>query len=120
MEVVRHGPLKSGSNLFKAEWHDLIRKCAPRGDEGSLVLVFFPDLNLVVPRKTIHERKYFMSGTSVNDLVNERSGEIVLGTCQIEITKVNTDTNGTHFFVNGNGIRNPSGIRDGVYETCCT
>ena len=80
MEAVRHGQLKSGSNIFKVKWHESICKCSPRGGEGSLVLVFSPDLNLLILRKTIYERKGFMFGTDVNDLVNERSGEIILGT----------------------------------------
>ena len=63
-----------GSNIFKAKWHNTICKRAPGGCERSLVLVFFPDLNLVLTGKTIHERKDFMSGIGVNDMVNERNG----------------------------------------------
>ena len=61
-----------------------------------------------------------MAGTSINDMVDERSWEIVLETCEIEITKISTNMNGTLFFINRNRIRNPSGIRNGVYETCFT
>ena len=61
-----------------------------------------------------------MAGTCINDLVNEWSGEFVFWTCQIQVTEVSIDVNGTLFFVDGNMIRNPSGIRDGVYETFFT
>ena len=58
-----------------------------------------------------------MSSIGVNDLVNEWSGEIVLGTCQVQVMEVSKDVNGTLFFVDRNMIGNPSGICDGVYET---
>ena len=60
-----------------------------------------------------------MADTDINDLVNERSVEVVFGTCQIQVTEFSTDRNGTLFFVDRNRIRNPSSIHDGVYETCC-
>ena len=58
-----------------------------------------------------------MSSSSVNDLVNTQSGEVVFGTCQIQVAKISTYADGTLFFINENRILNPSGIRDGVYET---
>ena len=59
-----------------------------------------------------------MANTCINDLINEWSGEVVFGTCQIQVMKFTTDANGTLFFVDGNKIGNPSGIRNGVYEAC--
>ena len=58
-----------------------------------------------------------MSGTGINDLVNEHSGEIILGIGQVQIMEVSTDMNGTLFFINENRIGNPSGIHDGLYES---
>ena len=58
-----------------------------------------------------------MAGTCIDDLVDKPSGEVVFGTSQIQITEVSTHTNGSLLFINGNMIGNPSGIRDGVYET---
>ena len=60
-----------------------------------------------------------MSSAHINDLVNKRSGEIVYGTCQIQIVKIRTDTDGTLFFIHGKRIRNPSGVRNGVNEASC-
>ena len=89
----------------------------PQGVVKAVVLILFPYLNLVITGKTIHERKYFMSGTVINDLVNDRSGKIVLWTWQVQIIKVSIDMNGTLFFINGNRIGNPSGICNGIYKT---
>ena len=94
-----YGPLKNVYKFFKAKWNKSIHKCAPIGCESSFVLAFFSDLNLVITEKIIHERKYFMSGIGINDLVNEWSGEIVLGTCQVQIMKVSTNKNGTLFLL---------------------
>ena len=85
MEAVCHGTLKSVSSICNSKWNESICQCAPRSGEGSLGLVFFLYLNLVILGKTIHERKDFMSGTDFNDIVNEWSGEIILETCQIQI-----------------------------------
>ena len=52
-EVVKeksHGALKSGYDVLEAKWHDSICKRALGGCEGSLVMVFFTNLNLVIPR----------------------------------------------------------------------
>ena len=117
VEAKGHGPLKGGSNIFYAKRHDTIHKSAPGGSESGFVLLFFTDMNLVITRKTIHERKYFVAGTGINGLVNEQSGEVFFGTCQIQVTEVNTYANGTIFFINGNKIGNLSVIRDGLYET---
>ena len=61
-----------------------------------------------------------MVSTYINVLVNERSGEVVFGTCQIQVPKVSTDTNGTLFFVNWNRNGKPNGIRNGLDETFFT
>ena len=119
MEAEFHGSLKSGSTIFKSKWHNSICKRAPRVCESSLVLVLFPNLNLVITKKNIHERKDFMVGTRINDLVNKWSGEVVFGTFQIQVVEISTYMDGTLFFINGNMIRNPSGICNGLHETCC-
>ena len=120
MEAEHHGPLKRGSIIFKSKGHNSIRKHAPGGCESSLVLVLFPDLNLVITEKTIHERKDFVVSTGINDLVNEWSGEVFFRTCQIQVMKVNIDMNYPLFFVNKNMSGNPSSIRDRVYENFFT
>ena len=119
METICHGVLEGGSNIFEAKGHGSIRKCAPWGCELHIIMVFFPDLDLVVAEKTVHEREGFMSDACIDDLVNERSGEVVFGTCPIEIVEVYANANGTLFFIHRNRIRNLSCVCNGINEASC-
>ena len=67
-------------------------------------MIFFLDLDLVIPGKTVHEGKGFMSGACIDDLVDERCGDVVFGTCPIEVTEVHENVNGTLFFIHGHKI----------------
>ena len=116
MEVVCHGMLEGGSNIFEAKGHDWICECTTWGCECRLIMVFFPELNLVISRKSVHEGKGLISSARIHDLVDERCGEVVFGTCPIEIMEVCANMNSTLFFIHGNRIRNPSGLRNGVDE----
>ena len=60
-----------------------------------------------------------MSRACIDDLVNERCGEVVFGTCPIKVAEVYANVNGTLFFIHGNRIRNPSGVRNGINEVSC-
>ena len=71
MECIRHGPLESGSNIFKAERHFLISEGAPRANEGGLVLIFGLDLDLIIPGESIHKGEDFISSAIIQDLINE-------------------------------------------------
>ena len=55
METIIHGPLKSGSDVFKVERHDAIGKGSPRTNKCSLKLIDTTDRNSVVSEETIHE-----------------------------------------------------------------
>ena len=57
-----------------------------------------------------------MSGTCIDNMIDERCGEVVFGIFPIEVTEFYANMNGTLFFIHGNKIRNPSGVRNGVYE----
>ena len=117
VEEEHHILLESGSNIFKSKWHNAVCKRPPRGCERSLVLVLFLDSNLVITRKTIHERKDFVASTSINDLVNERNGDFVFGTCQIEVVKFNTYTNGTLIYIHYGWVGNPGCVSNGKDES---
>ena len=104
VEAVCHGTLEGSSSIFEAKGHDSVCECASWGCERHLVTVFFLDLDLVVSEKTINEGKGFMFGTCIDDLVNERCGEVVFGTCTIKIAKVYANANGTLFFIHGTGL----------------
>ena len=43
----------------------------------------------------------------IDDLVDERGWEVVLGTNMVEIVKVYADGNGSLFFVNGDRVGDP-------------
>ena len=62
-------------------------------------MVFLPDLDLVVSRKTIDEGEGLMFGACIDDLVDEWCGEVVFGTCPIEIVEFCANVNGTLFFI---------------------
>ena len=57
-----------------------------------------------------------MSGACIENLIDEGCGEVVFGTCSIEVMEVCENVNGTLFFIHGNRIRNPSGVGNGVDE----
>ena len=118
-EVVCHGVLESGSSVFQAKGHDSVCEGAPWGCECHLVMVFFPDLDLVISRKTVHEGKCFMSGECIDDLIDEGCGEVIFGTCPVEVAEVCANENGTLFFIHGNRIRNPSCVCNGINEAGC-
>ena len=59
---------------------------------------YFLDLDLVISKKSIHEGKGLMSGTGIDNLINEGCWEVVFGTCPIEIAEVCANTDGTLFF----------------------
>ena len=91
----------------------------PHGCECHLIMVFFPDLDLVIAEKSIHEGKGLMSSACIDDLINEGHWEVVFGTCPIEVVEVCANANGTLFFIHGNRIRNPGGVGNGVNEVGC-
>ena len=55
MEIVRHGPLKGGSEIIKAKRHDLIGEGSPWTNKRSLKLINMTDTNLVVLKESIHK-----------------------------------------------------------------
>ena len=114
-----HGALEGVSIIFQAKGHDSICECASQGCECSLITIFFPDLDLVISEKFIHEGKVLMSGACIDDLIDKGCWEVVFGTWPIEITEVCVDADGTLFFIHRNEIRNPSGVINGVNEASC-
>ena len=98
----------------------MICQSALGGCKSGFILIFFVDIDLIITRKIVHEGKDFITSTCIYYLVNKLIGEVIFGISQIQIMQFNTNTNGSLFFINGNKIGNPSGIRDGVYETYFT
>ena len=117
METIRHGSLKSGADIFKAKWHDLICKSAPQTNECGFKLINTTDNNLVVSGEAIHKGENLVPRTFINDLVNKWCGEVVFWTSFFQITKVGANTNGALFFEDGNWVGHPSGVLNGINET---
>jgi hypothetical protein len=65
------------------------------------------DLNLVVARESFRKGESLMAGAIVDNLINERRWKVVLGTCVIEIAKIDADVDRALFFVNGYRVGNP-------------
>jgi hypothetical protein len=79
LEIVKsesHGMLEDCSGVFKAERHFSICKSTPRTYKCCLVLILRFDLDLVISKKSIHKRKYLASYTLIENLINERCGEV--------------------------------------------
>ena len=107
MKNVCHGVLESGSCILEAERHDTIHKSAPGASECGFVLIGWVDLNLVIAKEFVHEGESLMVGTIIDDLIDEGRWEVVLGTCVIEIAKVDANVDGSLFFVDEYRVGNP-------------
>ena len=92
----------------------LVYGCAQGGSERGFVSVSVADLNLIVPRESIHEGEGLMTHTSIDDLVNEWGRVIVLGTCFVQIAKISANAYGALFFHDWNRVGNPRRVSDGV------
>lgn len=68
-----------------------------------LILGF--DLNLVVPRKTIHKIKYLTTHTFIDNMVNEWDWKIIFWASFFQITKFHTHTDHTLIFVERSRVR---------------
>ena len=100
MKNICHGPLECGADILEAEWHDTIRKGAPRGCECGFVLIGRVNLDLVVTREIIHEGKSLVTCAIIDNLVDEGCWKFFFGIGVIEVAKVRTDMDSALIFVN--------------------
>ena len=112
-----HGSLEGCSGVFKAERHFSICKSTPRTYKCHLVLVLRFDLDLVIPWKSIHKIKGFDSRTLIENIVNERSQEVIFRTIFVQVSKIHTYMDGSLFFIHRNGVRHPSSQGNSLDET---
>ena len=112
-----HSPLKGSPSIFQSKGHFLIRKCTPRANESSFMLVFRFYLNLIISGETIHKRKHLTSRTCIYDLVYKWCGIVVLRTCFIEVSKVCTDANSPLLLINRNRVGYPFSQSYGIDKT---
>ena len=80
--------LVRGPCVLQTERHDPIIVEALASDEGSLLLIIFCHLYLVVSRDGVHKGKKLVPGHGVHKLINPRQKEAILCTGVIQIRKV--------------------------------
>ena len=112
-----HGSLKGCPCIFQSKGNFSIRKCTPRANESSFMLVFRFDLDLIVAGETIHKREHLTPRTCIYDLVNKWCGVIVLRLGFIEVSKVCTNMNSPLLFINRNRVGHPFSQSYGIYKT---
>jgi hypothetical protein len=106
MESVIYSTLKSCANVLEIERKFLIGKSTPRANKSSLMLILENNVDLIIPRETIHEREYFTFGAVIDNLIDEGGRKVVFGTSFVDIPIINTYTNGALFLVNRDKIGN--------------
>ena len=104
MKDVCHRALEGCAGVFETEGHDTVCKRTPGGYECGFVLIGWVNLNLVIARESVHERKSLVAGAIVDNLIDERRWEVVFGTCIVEIAKVSANANGACFLSTGTGL----------------
>ena len=104
VEGIRHRTLEGSADILKIEGELFVRKSASRTDKGRLVLIGRGGINLVVTREAVHERIYFAARTLVNELINEWRGVVVFWASSINVAVIDTDANGTLFFIDRDNI----------------
>jgi hypothetical protein len=73
------------------------------------VLIGRQDLNLVISRKSTHEREDYAPRAIIDDLVDEGHRVVVLGIGFVEVSIVNANTDGPLFLSNQNKVGDPFG-----------
>lgn len=66
----RHGPFLCGSSILKSEWHDNIAVGSPGFFEWCPLLVFFSELNLVIPGESVHEWEHLVVSGLIHEDIN--------------------------------------------------
>src|SRR3954468_7046161 len=90
MEQGYHCTLICCPCVFQTERHYLVTKSPPRCCECCLLHVFWCHLDLIVTGEAIHEREHFALCGTVHQCINVRQRKIILWTCSIQISIVNT------------------------------
>jgi hypothetical protein len=107
MENISHGFLECSTCVLESKRHDTVGKSTPWGGKCSFILICWVDLDLIVSREAIHEGQSLVACKIIDNLVDERSGEVFFGKSMVEIVKFDADVNGALFFVNWDGFGDP-------------
>jgi hypothetical protein len=107
MEIIRHSAMKSGTSVLETEREFPIGKSTPRKNKRNLMLILGNNVDLIIPRETIHQREDFTSGAIVDNLIDERGRKVVFVTSFVDIPIINAYMNCALFLVDRDKIGNP-------------
>jgi hypothetical protein len=85
LEAGLDSSLVGSAGVLQPEGHGGVAVRAKRGDERSLLLIFFLDRDLVVPGVAVEEAEQVTARRGVDDLINPRQPEGVLGAVFVEV-----------------------------------
>jgi len=114
MKGVRLCTLEGSTGVFETKRELLISKSAPWTDKSGLVLITGGNIDLVIPRETVHKGVHFTSVTLVNELIDEWCGEVIFRTGPIDVMIIDTNSNDTLFFIDRDYVGDPICKWDGV------
>jgi hypothetical protein len=118
MEIKHHGPLKSGSRIFKAKGNLFLCKGSPRTNKSYLILVLGLDFYLLIAKKIVHERENLTSYALVMNLIDKWCTKVILRTIIIQIMKIHAYSNCALFLVHLNGIGYPFCQWEWIDKSC--
>ena len=87
-----HQPLIGSYCILEPERHHTITIGSLHCDERGLFLVVWVHTDLVVAGEGVHKTEEFMAGCGVYDEVYPRQREIVLWTCFVDVSEVDTES----------------------------
>jgi hypothetical protein len=119
MEGIRHSALKSCASVLEIERKFLIGKSASRKNKSSLMLIIGNNIDLIISRETIHQRKDFTSGTIVDNLIDEGGRKVVFRTSFVNIPIINAYVDCALFLVDWDKIGNPVSEGHRVNQVVC-
>jgi hypothetical protein len=85
LETLLDSSLVGSVGVLQPERHCRVAVGAKQGDECGLLLVFFLDSDLVVPGVAVEEAEQVAARRGVDDLINPRQPEGVLGAVLVEV-----------------------------------
>lgn len=90
MEQSLHFELIGCPYILYSKWHEFITISSPRYDKNGIFFIFFYHLDLFIPQKSIHEVIHEILGNINHVNIDMRYEKIIIGTCYVQILKVNT------------------------------
>ena len=107
MEQSCSSSMISGSCILQPKWHSPLVVSTLLSNERSILYILWSHHNLIIPRKSIHERQHQMSCSAVNQHINVWEVKIILRASFVQITKVYSNSNLAILFGNRDDISQP-------------